>query len=127
MEKLLTFHLDDTNYRKLEQIAHSLKIICEKVLDTSYNQTIEALASGKINPLVAPVTGRVPAESLLLMCNLTDKHMDKLLAELRKKNVPFDYKAILTPTNQKWTVFQLMLEMYREKEAVKNSLDRKIN
>ena len=120
MEKLLIFHLDDTEYQKLNQIAHSLKIICEKIPDTSYNQTIEALASGKISPLVAPATGKVPTESLLLMCNLTDKRMDKLLAELRAKNVRIDYKAILTPTNKKWTVFQLLLEMYREKAAYRN-------
>lgn len=117
MEKLLIFHFDDTNYRKLEQIARSLNISCEKVPDTLYNQTIAAIASGRPNPLIAPASGKVPSESLLLMCNLTDNHMDRLLEELRKKNVSIDYKAILTPTNQKWTVFQLMLEMYREKAA----------
>ena len=120
MEKLLIFHLTDTEYQKLEQIARSLKIPCLRVPDTSYNHTIETLATGKTNPLTVPFTGKVPDESLLLMCDFSSQRMDKLLTEIRRKEIVIDYKAILTPTNKKWTVFQLMLEMYREKAAYQN-------
>lgn len=119
MEKLLIFHLDDTEYKKLEQIARNLKIRYERIADTDYNQTLESLVSGKESPLTASFTGKVPTESLLLMCDFTDKRMDKLLFELRKAGVSIDFKAVLTPTNQKWTVPQLMFEMHKERAAYK--------
>lgn len=117
MEKLLIFHLDDTEYKKLEQIARNLKIRCERIADSSYNQTLESLVSGKINPLAADFTGKVPTESLLLMCGLSDKRMDKLLFELRRAGVSIDFKAVQTPTNQNWTVLKMLFEMQKERDA----------
>lgn len=120
MEKLLIFHLNDTEYKKIEQIARNLKIRCERIADSSYNQTLESLISGKINPLTANFTGKVPAESLLFMCGLSDKRMDKLLFEIRRAGTVIDYKAVQTPTNQKWTVLQLLFEMQKERAAYAN-------
>ncbi|MBP3487865.1 MAG: DUF3783 domain-containing protein [Roseburia sp.] len=59
----------------------------------------------------------VLSESLLVMCHLSDKRMDKLLFELRRADVALSYKAVLTPTNAGWTLPRLMLEMQREKAA----------
>lgn len=117
MEKILVFHLADSHQFKLKQIAATLKIRCEFVSDSLYMQTIESLVGGKTNPLVQPFSGEVPEESLLLMCDFTDKKMDKLLLALRKNSIPFDYKAALTPTNQKWNVLRLLVEMRAEKAA----------
>lgn len=120
MEKLLIFHLNDAEYKKLEQITRNLKIRCERVADSSYGQTLESLVSGTVSPLVAGFTGKVPAESLLLMCGFSDKRMDKLLFELRRTGVAIDFKAVLTPTNQKWTVLRLLFEMQKERAAYAN-------
>ena len=120
MEKLLVFHLDDTEYKKLEQIARNLKIRCERVADSAYNQPLESLVSGKAIPLTANYSGKVPSERLLLMCDFSDKRMDKLLFELRKAGVAIDFKAVLTPTNKKWTVLQLLFEMQKERAAYAN-------
>ena len=43
--------------------------------------------------------------------------MDKLLLALRRDQVTIDYKAVLTPTNRKWNVMRLYLEMQAEKAA----------
>lgn len=120
MEKILIFHLNDTEYKKLEQIARNLRIHCERIADSSCNQTLESLISGKISPLAADFNGKVPAESLLFMYGFSDKRMDKLLFELRKAEVAIDFKAIWTPTNQKWTVLKLLFEMQKERAAYAN-------
>lgn len=117
MEKLLLFHLNDTEQKKLKQVARNLKIRCEQIEATDYSQPLEALVSGKKNPLTAPFTGEVPEESLLLLCDFSDKRMDALLLALRKAGAQIDYKAVLTPTNRKWNVLRLMLEMRAEKAA----------
>lgn len=60
----------------------------------------------------AAAEGTVPAQdtacgpavqtppSLLILCGLRDKRLDKVLFELRRADIPIDYKAILTPSNQ---------------------------
>jgi hypothetical protein len=51
------------------------------------------------------------------MCGFSEKEMDKLLAALKKAQVPIDYKAILTPTNRRWNVLRLLLELGVEKRT----------
>lgn len=78
----------------------------------------------------AAAEGTVPAQdtacgpavqtppSLLVLCGLRDKRLDKVLFELRRADIPIDYKAILTPSNQEWTVPELMKELQRERQAM---------
>ena len=85
----------------------------------------DAAPSGK-----AAAEGTVPAQdtacgpavqtpsSLLVLCGLRDKRLDKVLFELRRADIPIDYKAILTPSNQEWTVPELMKELQRERQAM---------
>lgn len=83
-----------------------------------------AAAEGTIPSGSAATEGTVPAPaaqtppSLLILCGLRDKRLDKVLFELRRADIPVDYKAILTPSNQEWTVPELMKELQRERQAV---------
>lgn len=117
MEKLLLFHVNDTDLAKIKQVAGNLKIHYDLVDTTHYTQSLESLAAGPLHPPVTPFMGDVPAESLLLMCDFTDKRMNKLLLALRKQKVQVDYKAALTQTNKKWNVLRMLLEMKSEKAA----------
>ena len=56
-------------------------------------------------------------DRLLVMCQLPERRMDKLLFELRRIDAPIDYKAVLTPTNAGWTIPRLLMEMHSEKAA----------
>lgn len=117
MEKLFLFHCSELTEFKIRQAAAALKIPCAVVPDTDYSRTLGDIVSGKPSPLFTPCTKAVPPESLLLLCGLTDKHLDKLLAALKKNHAAVDFKAILTPSNESWTVLKLLLEMHREKAA----------
>lgn len=82
------------------------------------------VAEGTIPSGNAATEGTVPAPaaqtppSCLVLCGLRDKRLDKALFELRRADIPIDYKAILTPSNQEWTVPELMKELQRERQAV---------
>jgi len=54
----------------------------------------------------------------MLFCDVTEKHFDKLLFEMRMKNVSVDYKAVLTPSNRQWTIPQLLRELERERSQI---------
>lgn len=82
------------------------------------------VAEGTIPSGSAATEGTVPAPaaqtppSCLVLCGLRDKRLDKVLFELRRADIPIEYKAILTPSNQKWTVPELMKELQRERQAM---------
>ena len=81
-------------------------------------------AEGTIPSGSAATEGTVPASaaqtlpSCLVLCGLRDKRLDKVLFELRRADIPIEYKAVLTPSNQEWTVPELMKELQRERQAM---------
>lgn len=83
-----------------------------------------AAAEGTIPSGSAATEGTVPAPaaqtlpSCLVLCGFRDKRLDKVLFELRRADIPIDYKAVLTPSNQEWTVPELMKELQRERQAM---------
>lgn len=117
MEKLLVFHLDDNNLKKLKQVTGALKIRVEEVPSSDYLKPLEMIANKTVSPLIQPFSGDVPPESLIVFCDFTEKKMDKLLNSLRRDQIAIDYKAVLTPTNKKWNVMRMYLEMQAEKSA----------
>ena len=117
MEKLLVFHLDDNNLKKLKQVTGALKIRVEEVPSSDYLKPLEMIVNKTVSPLIQPFSGDVPSESLIVFCDFTEKKMDKLLNSLRRDQIAIDYKAVLTPTNKKWNVMRMYLEMQAEKSA----------
>ena len=96
MEKLLVFGISDIEYNKIKQVAGRMKLRCEQFAPSDYSHTLEQLlgsgssvssAGAPITPVaasnvpIAPAAGSAQsvAESLLVMCDLSDKRIDKLL------------------------------------------------
>ena len=101
----------------VKQLLAPMKIRLEEIEATDLRQSIGDLAEEKKNVLTAPFTGSAPQESLMVFCGVNEKHFDKILFELRRKQIPVDYKAVLTPSNRKWSVLMLMLELTKEKNS----------
>lgn len=143
MEKLLLIHSTKEIQLQVKNVASRLKLALDIIQDEYCGCHLKELAAGKYaqNPpdtvasdsTVAEGTipsgsaateGTVPAPaaqtppSCLVLCGLRDKRLDKVLFELRRADIPIDYKAVLTPSNQEWTVPELMKELQRERQAV---------
>ncbi len=117
MEKILVFGVTDTTYEKIKQIARRMKLGCEQFSSDCHSCTLTQLLHSDTASAPEAVSSRTDAsESLLVMCNLSDKRVDKLLFELRRSDIDLDYKAILTPTNGNWAVSRLLFELRREKK-----------
>lgn len=117
MEKLLLFGITDTTFHQIKSIASRMKISCIQTSSDFYSYTLEQILNNNAPNTFMASSDKIVSESLLVICGLSDKRVDKLLFELRRSNVTIDYKALLTPTNRNWTVSQLLLEMHREKAA----------
>lgn len=142
MEKLVLIHVDDIEYHKIQNIASRMKITVDRIPEEimTVNYKLGELANGTYKKATDMIdaddrkqenvtghsseTGAVNAQtknradSLILLCNLKDKRLDKMLFELRHGEVKVMYKAILTPSNQNWTVPMLMQELRRERFAM---------
>ena len=64
----------------------------------------------------APISP-APETECLLMSSFADKQVDQLLAALRQEKISISLKALTTPTNQKWTVVQLLEHLEEERRA----------
>ena len=136
MEKVLLFRMRDEEAAVIADMLAAMKIKCERVPESAFHQTIGALASGrngksgiqtapdKWNAEMpqstegSPGTGirqDAPQESLMVFCDVSEKHFNRALALLRSRTVRVDYKAVLTPTNKEWNVLRLYAELAREK------------
>ena len=111
MEKILIYQVKEKE--AVKQLLAPMKIRLEEIEATDLRQSIGDLAEEKKNVLTAPFTGSAPQESLMVFCGVNDK----ILFELRRKQIPVDYKAVLTPSNRKWSVLMLMLELTKEKNS----------
>ena len=115
MEKIIGINIDDNYDTIIKSISsrHKVKYISMKDIDGM--ETVENIVSQSI--IVSDGTHPLPKGSLLLFCDIEDIKLDKILAALRKNQVMVTYKAILTPTNKKWNVLRLFVEMEREKKS----------
>lgn len=138
MEKLLLIHSTKEIQLQVKNVASRLKLALDIIPEEYCGCRLQELAAGKYaqtpppvaslgstaaeGTVSAPDAACVPAAqtppSLLVLCGLRDKRLDKVLFELRRADIPVDYKAILTPSNQEWTVPELMKELQRERQAM---------
>ena len=55
-------------------------------------------------------------KSIVIFCDVTQKHLDKLLFGIRNNNLNVDYKAVMTKTNKSWTLNKILYHMEIEKK-----------
>ena len=105
---------------KIEMALFPLRVRLKKVSPEQYNQPLGVLAGIKDMPPAegAYIGGELPG-TLFVFCFLEGNRLDQALAALRRCGAgPFPYKAVLTPTNSRWTAPDCFEEIRREHEAM---------
>lgn len=128
MEKILLFGTKPADTLLVKKLADNMRIAVQEVPVSLYDCTIEQIlavkgagimggAQNKVqNFAVDTVQAELKSEpGMLLFCDVTEKHLDKFLFELRNKQSRIDYKAVLTPTNRTWNVRRLYAHMAMER------------
>ena len=105
---------------KLEMALFPLRVRLKKVAPSEYNQPLGVLAGIKeMTPAEGTYDGPELPDTMIVFCFLDDSRLNQALAALRKCGAgPFPYKAILTPTNSRWTAPDCFAELKREHEAM---------
>ena len=63
---------------------------------------------------VSPYGGEPLGGSMIVFCDLTEKHLDRFLFGLRTRGAAIRHKAVLTKTNRGWTPLVLYRELEKE-------------
>ena len=105
LEKILLYNVKRP--QDIIKAASNMRIISGFINESDTDRTLAEIA--------ADVRGISLSESLVVFCDVTDKHMDKLLFEMRQKSFDVSFKAVLTDTNKKWNIKQMLVEMRRER------------
>ena len=119
MAKLLLININDTD--SISRLITPMNVQVETVSSAFFDETLGNLASSKQanTPVPLATDSSIFKDSLIVFCNVPDKKIDKILFKLRQSKISVDYKAALTPTNSKWTVKKLMVELEREHIAIR--------
>ncbi|MCI8427063.1 MAG: DUF3783 domain-containing protein [Lachnospira sp.] len=113
MEKIILFDVKDA--KKINKIASQMRIKVYEVNPMECGGTLQDIVDGKKIQTISSTI--VPSKGLMLMCDVTQKHMDKLLFAVKRDNLDVGYKAILTKTNAKWSLAQMLLHMEMEEKS----------
>lgn len=104
--------------RALRAVLREGKLLTLDVAENQLSETVGRLAS--TNAAAAPNTPpkAVPETEFMLLCNLGDRQLDRLLAAMRRAGAVVPHKAILTEQNRNWTLERLIGEVVREHELL---------
>lgn len=105
---------------KIEMALFPLHVRLKKISPEQYNQPPGVLAGIKdMTPVEGVYSGGELPGTLFVFCFLEGNRLDQALAALRRCGAgPFPYKAVLTPTNSRWTAPDCFEEIRREHEAM---------
>ncbi len=115
---VLAYGFDGAGVKKLRGICGKLGLRLRRVLPEETGQPVGAFAGhGKFAEAPEPAA-QVPGE-MLVLCGVTDRQLDALLASLHTARVGQDaLKAVLTGTNAQWTGRRLYDELQKERSEM---------
>ena len=116
LEKILLYNVKRP--QDIIKAASNMRIISGFINESDTDRTLAEIAADVRGISLSDAEGYQPQEnkeSLVVFCDVTDKHMDKLLFEMRQKCFDVSFKAVLTDTNRKWNIKQMLVEMRRER------------
>lgn len=117
MERIILFQADKTTENQIRRLTSAKKISLIVLERNNAAGTMAELAAGVDKGALSSLE-QLSEESLLVFCEVTEKHFNKLLFEMRSKKIHVDYKAVLTPSNSHWTLPQLMRELELERKKL---------
>ena len=116
MEKILAIACSEAQIDILKKVTGDMKIRLQRVPEKDTDHTLEEIVNSGSDEKVSGEEESDGENSLVIFCDLTEKHLDHVLARLREKKAGLCYKAVLTPTNRKWNLQKLYINMEMEKK-----------
>ena len=114
---VLAYNFTGAELKKLKKICSGKLARVRAVAPEDFAQPVGALCG--VEKRIEPPPPAAPvSEQILVLANFAPRQLDALLADLRTARVgTAALKAVLTPTNAKWSADKLCMELLKEREA----------
>lgn len=117
---VLCYNVETEKLGRLEEITAKSRIRLKKI--DSSNESDYYLTIGEAVGLLPKVEKKsgdyLFFDEMLVIYNLGNSGLDKLLGDLRAADLKIPYKAILTNTNMNWLPKDLIVELKKEHEEM---------
>ena len=127
---ILYYVQDEKKKIQLEVIGMSMAIQTKQLKTSDLNVQVGKLAGIKnIVSLDLSQTEKAPAifcmPEIIIFSEISDKKLDEFLASYKNVGLtPTKLKAVTTPRNVNWTLYQLIRELSSERERMEGSAKR---
>lgn len=111
---ILSYNLSDQQTEKLNLIAKKLNVSHKPVPLDSANEKIGCLCGFKGFEKTGVPCEAPPMEQCLIFSGIQRKNIEALLKELKSAQLIIPLKAMVTPSNQRWTLTALITELKKE-------------
>lgn len=122
-EKIVLYNIseDTSKGARLREALNEISVPYEEITQEQFNNKVGFIAGfDGYSKADNAYSGKDYTSEFMLMCNLSEAALDKVLAALSKHGVSIDHKAIVTDTNKEWPFWQLMDEIADEHEVMQN-------
>lgn len=121
----IMFHINNLKKEKqLKELSRSLGFVTRAIKQQDINKSVGSICLqggikggslvSKGEKIKAPDKYKLP--ELFIFSGLSDENIDKFLEEYRKSGIePVGLKAVVTPTNISWSIYELVCELEKEK------------
>ena len=122
---LLVNFKDKQKLREIQMVLMTLKVKVRLVEPEEYYKTIgELVGIVETQSESDDDESIVLAKEMIVFAGLAEQQLNQVLFLMRKKVIgSVDYKAVLTDTNQSWTIPELYRELEREHKMQQTVLD----
>lgn len=122
----IMFHTNNLKKeRQIKELCRNLGLVTRAIKQQDINKTVGTIGVqggikggslfSKGEKIKAPDKYKLP--ELIIFSGLSDENIDKFLEEYKKSGIePVVLKAIVTPTNISWSLYELVCELEKERE-----------
>lgn len=131
---LILYHIIKPDKKELVAgLCKRLGLAACEIKGSDAGQTVGMLAG---TPARIPGSGRAASKKpvpvlwympeLIVFAGLTDVRLDEFLGEYRKAGIePVALKAVMTQHNVNWSIYELCMELMRERSEIETGLKKK--
>lgn len=109
---------------QLRHLLEGLGIPLRVVSPRQLGQTVGFLAGLPDCPERPAEAVKSFAEPVMVFCGFSQERLDQVLNVLRVSGGPAALKAVLTPTNQNWTLARLVRELQSERAEIAKQIEK---
>ncbi len=114
-EQVIIYNLDALT-GQIEKITSQMNIKLTVADKSSAGESLGYLAG--FGGFVSNGSSESTDEGCMVFSGLSGKRLDALLAAFRKAEVNVPYKAVITASNQSWSIKKLLGELVKEREKL---------